>query len=88
VGAYGRNLTLVVSIQDNHIRRGYLSSPIITISFASYSIASYWDTNFIEISIRLTANIATLGSVKGLKKISRKTANRYIKKYLLVSAPQ
>jgi hypothetical protein len=88
VGAYGRNLTLVISIQDSHIRRGYLSSPITTISFASYSTASYWDTNFIEISIRLTVNIATPGLVKGLKRISKKTTNRYIKKYLLVSAPQ
>ena len=84
-GAYGRNLTLVISIQDSHIRRGYLSSPIAAISFASHSTTSYWDTDFIEISIRLTVNIATPGSFEDLKRISRKTADRYIKKYLLAS---
>ena len=58
MGAYGRSLTLIVSTQGSHIRRGCLSSKI-TISFASHSIASYWDTNFIEISIRSTVNTIT-----------------------------
>jgi hypothetical protein len=85
--AYGRNPTLVVSIQGSHIRKGCLSSKTAT-NFASHSVASYWDTDFIEISNRLTVNIVTPESVKGLKRISRKTVNRCIRKYLLVSVPE
>ena len=87
MGAYVRSLTLVVSIQGSHIGRGCLSSKITT-SFASHSIASYWDTNFIEISIQSTVNTITPESVKGSKRISRKTVNRCIKKYLLISAQE
>ena len=76
-----RSLTLVVNILGSHIRRGCLSSKITT-SFASHSIASYWDTNFMEISIRSTVNTITPKSVEGSKKISRKTTSRCIKKYL------
>ena len=86
-GAFGRNLTLIVSIQGSHIRKGCLSSKTAS-SFASHSVASYWDTDFIEISNRLTVNIVTPESVKGLKRISRKTVNRCIRKYLLVSVPE
>ena len=80
-----RSLTLVASIRGSHIRKGCLSSKITT-SFASHSIASYWDTNFIEISIRSTVNTITLESVEGSMRISRRTVNRYIKKYHLISA--
>ena len=62
-GAFGRNPTLVVSIQGSHIRKGCLSSMTAT-SFASHSIASYWDTNFIVISIQSTVNTITLESVE------------------------
>ncbi len=83
-GACERNPTLVVSIQGSHIRKGCLSSTTAT-SFASDSVASYWDTDFIEISNRLTVNIVTPESVEGSKRISRKTVNRCIRKYLLAS---
>ena len=82
-----RSLTLIVNILGSHIRRGCLSSKITT-SFASHSVANYWDTNFIEISNRSTVNIVTPESVEGLKRISRKTVNHCIKKYLLISAPE
>jgi hypothetical protein len=82
-----RSLTLIVNILGSHIRRGCLSSKITT-SFASHFIASYWDTNFIEISIRSTVNTITPESVKGSKRISRKTVNRCIKKYPLILAQE
>ena len=85
--AYERNLTLVVNIQDSHTRKGCLSSTITT-SFGSHSIASYQGTNSIEISILLTANIIAPESIEDLKRISRKTTSRCIKKYLLISALQ